>query len=144
MGNIFTKNMINGIWERTPMNIFCGFPVTVATLPMFDAVATAMRKGIGLTLIDLLAESIIGVKRRQIVSLTKRAERIPLKNITRKSILDVFPETLIIQEAIISKNPDMLRYAIRTIMPRRNAIVFRSINPYASSSVMTLARTMRI
>src|ERR1700758_5247399 len=96
IGNILDRNVINVIWERTPMNIFCGFPVTVETLPIFDAVATAMRNGIGFTLIDLVAERIMGVKRRQIVSLTKRAERIPLENITKRSILDVFPETLTI------------------------------------------------
>ncbi len=32
-----------GICERLPMMMFCGFPVIVATLPMLDAVAMAVR-----------------------------------------------------------------------------------------------------
>ena len=33
--------------DNEPISMFCGFPVIVATLPMFDAVATAMTYGIG-------------------------------------------------------------------------------------------------
>ena len=33
--------------ENDPISMFCGFPVIVATLPIFDAVATANRYGKG-------------------------------------------------------------------------------------------------
>jgi hypothetical protein len=30
------------MWEKDPISMFCGFPVILATLPIFDAVGNSM------------------------------------------------------------------------------------------------------
>jgi hypothetical protein len=37
------RNVRYGIPEKLPTSMFCGLPVSVATLPTFEAVASAMR-----------------------------------------------------------------------------------------------------
>ncbi len=57
--------------------MFCGLPVIVAALPMFDAVASASRYGSGRCRRAHATSSTIGVNTRQIVSLTKSADSTP-------------------------------------------------------------------
>ena len=64
------------------MSMFCGLPVIVATLPMLDAVATASRCGSAFTPSRLVAVRTKGTITRQMMSLTKKADRIPLVNMT--------------------------------------------------------------
>ncbi len=68
--------------ENEPIRMFCGLPVIVAVLPMFDAVATASRYGTGLTPIRRVAFNANGTMTRQMMSLTKNAESSPLRKIT--------------------------------------------------------------
>ena len=60
-----------------PIIMFCGLPVMVATLPMFDAMATASRYGTGLRPSRRVISSTSGVSTRHMVSLTKNAEKTP-------------------------------------------------------------------
>jgi len=68
--------------ENEPISMFCGLPVMVATLPMFDAVATARRYGSGFTPMRRVAVRTKGTMTRQMMSLTKNAESTPLVTIT--------------------------------------------------------------
>ena len=67
-----------GIRENEPMSMFCGLPVMLATLPIFEAVATARRYGSGLMPIRRVSASTIGTMTRQMMSLTKNADSTPL------------------------------------------------------------------
>jgi len=64
------------------MSMFCGFPVIVATLPIFDAVATANRYGNGSSRSLRLMLSTNGTITRQTISFTKNAESAPDVNTT--------------------------------------------------------------
>ena len=64
------------------MSMFCGFPVIVAVLPMFEAVATASRWGMGGNPRRCATCSTNGVITRQTMSLTRNAESRPLVKIT--------------------------------------------------------------
>src|SRR5437868_2043573 len=71
-----------GIRENEPMSMFCGLPVMLATLPIFEAVATARRYGSGLMPIRRVSASTIGTMTRQMMSLTKNADSTPLVKMT--------------------------------------------------------------
>ena len=57
--------------------MFCGLPVIVATLPMFDAVATASRYGTGASPSRRAMCRTNGVITRHTMSLTRNAESTP-------------------------------------------------------------------
>ena len=59
------------------MIIFCGLPVIVAVLPTLEAMGIANRYGTGLRLRRATRSSTSGVMTRQIVSLTRKAEKAP-------------------------------------------------------------------
>ncbi len=65
-----------------PIIMFCGFPVRVMALPILEAVHRAIKKGTGLRRALFRVLRISGVMTRQIVSLTKKAERKPLVKIS--------------------------------------------------------------
>ena len=62
--------------------MFCGLPTGVMTLPMLEAMATARRKGTGLSRRWRASEMTIGVITRQTTSLMKKAENRPLATTT--------------------------------------------------------------
>src|SRR4051794_41955411 len=68
--------------EKDPISMFCGLPVMVATLPMFELVATASKYGSGGRFIRLVMLSTKGTMTRHTMSFTKNAERIPQVKIT--------------------------------------------------------------
>jgi hypothetical protein len=68
--------------DSDPISMFCGLPVIVATLPMFDAVATAMTYGTAGTLSRCAICTTNGVMTRQTMSLTRNAESTPVVKIT--------------------------------------------------------------
>ena len=57
------------------MIMFCGLPVIVAMLPTLEAIGIASRYGIGSRFSRLTRSSTSGVMTRQIVSLTRKAEK---------------------------------------------------------------------
>src|SRR5947209_9411210 len=57
------------------MIMFCGLPVMVAVLPTLEAIGIASRYGSGLRLSDKTSSATIGVMIRQMVSLTRNAEK---------------------------------------------------------------------
>ena len=57
--------------------MFCGLPTSVATLPMFALVASAIRYGSSGSLPRRITAITSGVSIRQIVSFTSSAERTP-------------------------------------------------------------------
>ena len=71
-------NRAKGIPLATPISMFCGLPIGVMALPTFDPSAIASRNGSGRSASGRSAASTSGVRTRQIVSLTKNAENIPL------------------------------------------------------------------
>ena len=75
------ENSGNGIREKCPMIMFCGLPTSVATLPMFELVASAIRYGSKGNFPRWITVTTSGVNIRQIVSFTKSAERIPEINV---------------------------------------------------------------
>src|SRR5215467_16082083 len=74
--------------ENDPINIFWGFPVMVATLPIFEAMATASRYGTGLSLNLRVILRTNGTITRHTISFTKKAESNPDVKITPGSSRD--------------------------------------------------------
>jgi hypothetical protein len=70
--------------ETLPMSICCGLPVIVATLPMFDPVASARRTGSGLSRRNRVTSMTTGVSTRHTGSLTNSAESRPAAADTAK------------------------------------------------------------
>src|SRR5215472_18737764 len=68
--------------EYEPISMFCGFPVIVATLPMFEAVATANRNGKAGNCNRRVSFNTNGTMTRQTMSLTKKADKSPDVKIT--------------------------------------------------------------
>ena len=60
--------------DSEPMSMFCGLPVIVAVLPMFDAVATATTYGIGGSPRRRAMRNARGVITRHTMSFTRNAE----------------------------------------------------------------------
>ena len=75
-------NSTYGIPDSEPISMFCGLPVIVAVLPMFDAVATATTYGIGGSPRRRAMRSASGVITRHTMSFTRNAEKRPLVKIT--------------------------------------------------------------
>ena len=121
--------------------MFCGFPVIVATLPMFEAVATARRYGTGGRLICRVAASTNGTITRQMTSFTKNAERTPLVKTTvgrrcRGS------RRVTTRWVIHAKNPARWSDATTTIIEKRRTIVPKSTDWSASWGPTTPSATM--
>ena len=68
--------------DSEPISMFCGLPVIVAALPIFDAVATAITYGTGGSLSRRAMCTTNGVITRQTMSLTRNAESSPLVKMT--------------------------------------------------------------
>ena len=58
-----------------PMIRFGGSPISVAVPPMFEAIASAIRKGTGGTPSSLATSSVTGATKRMVVTLSRNAER---------------------------------------------------------------------
>src|ERR1700747_3723624 len=68
--------------ESDPINMFCGLPVMVAALPMFEAVARANKYGTAGLERRLHTCKINGAMKRHTTSLTRKADKIPLVKMT--------------------------------------------------------------
>lgn len=109
------------------MSAFCGFPVTDIEDPMFAEVARAMTYGFAESFNRSVIAGTIGVKIKQMVSLRKKAERIPdvkTSSVTgcKRVLADAATWT-----AIQSKNPDSRKCATGIMMPSRKMRVFQSM-----------------
>ena len=113
--------------ETLAISMFCGLPVMVATLPMFEAVASASRYGSGRWPRAIAISMTIGVKIRQMVSLTKSAERMPLTNTTATSSSRGSWTRCATARTTSRKKPAMRRCAISTIIPNSRISVRKSI-----------------
>src|SRR5205085_10766269 len=112
--------------EKDPISMFCGLPVMVATLPMFELVATASKYGSGGKFIRLVMLSKKGTMTRHTMSFTKNAERIPQVKITagkRYCAGSLFKKT----SALHSKNPTKCRFPTIIIMDKSTHIVVKWI-----------------
>ena len=105
------------------MMMFWGLPVIVATEPMFDAVASPTRYGIGCRRSRRQRPSTSGVSATQTTSLTRNAESTPDSAIvTARS--DLGPEKCAaIRSVARAKNPASLRKATTIIIPNSRTIV---------------------
>src|SRR4030042_1546073 len=110
---------------------------------MFEAIASAIRYGTGFTLLARQAWITIGVKRRTTASLTRKALDTAVATITSRSrrLGVVARDSDFVASRL--KNPTSLRAETRTIIPRRRAIVLKSMALTASSKVSTPNRTIR-
>ena len=90
--------------DSEPMMMFCGFPVIVATEPMFEAVARPTRYGIGGRRRRWQRWSTSGVRATQTTSLTRNAERAPERMMVLKRILGALP-SLRLQRALARVDP---------------------------------------
>ena len=90
--------------EKDPISMFCGLPVILATLPIFDAVATANRYGNGSSRSLRVMLSTNGTITRQTISFTKNAESTPDVKTTAGNRRDGFSRRSTIS-AFHSKNP---------------------------------------
>ena len=103
--------------------MFCGLPVMVAALPIFDAVATASRYGTGFRRNVSVISRTSGVSTRHIVSLTKKAENNPRHADYRDQQQDraarMFHHALRHQ----AKKPESCRLATTIIIPNSKMMV---------------------
>jgi len=109
------------------MMMFCGLPVIVATLPIFDAVATASRYGMGWRLTAVTSSSTSGVITKQIVSFTKKAESVPDASAMATSSASGRRTCVAIQSVTRRKKPQTRRLATTIIMPSKSVMVSKSI-----------------
>jgi len=87
-----------------PTSMSCGLPISVIALPTLAPVTSAIRYGTGFRRARSVARRTIGVKSRQIVSLTKSAERRPELTTSSTSIRRGVPERRRIHADTYSKN----------------------------------------
>ena len=107
--------------------MFCGLPVMVATLPTFEAVATANRYGMGLRFTAVTSSSTSGVITKQIVSLTKKAESVPDASTTATRSANGRRTCVAIQSVTRRKKPETRRLATTIIMPSKSVMVSKSM-----------------
>ena len=123
MGESAAANRAYGMREKLPIIMFCGFPVMVATLPILAAMATASRYGTGLRRSLPVISTTRGVRTRHMVSLTKKAEKMPATRtipINRGRGRWAWRTT---QALTTAKNPESRRLATTIIMPNSSRIV---------------------
>src|SRR6266700_5758467 len=98
------------------MIMFCGLPVIVAVLPTLEAIGIASRYGSGLRLSEMTSSATIGVMIRQMVSLTRNAEKKPHTSTTAMSSTSGCRARVMMKPFTSRKKPDSLRLATRIIM----------------------------
>ena len=109
--------------EKLPIIMFCGLPVIVATLPIFAAMATARRYGIGFRRSRRVISSTSGVSTRHMVSFTKNAEKKPDTSTIAASSRMGRCACSTTHALTAVKNPDSRRLATTIIMPNSRVIV---------------------
>src|SRR5579883_3073208 len=120
--------------EKLPIRIFCGLPVIVAVLPIFEAMAIASRYGAGLRLSRETSSRTSGVSTRQIASLTRKAEKKPEVAMTAKSSSSGWRARVTTQLLTRRKKPERRRLPTTIIMPSSRASVATSIACRAAAS----------
>jgi hypothetical protein len=120
-----------------PISIFCGLPVMVMALPIFDESISAIRKGIGLIFSERHMPIITGVKSNTTASFTRNALAIPVIIVSTSSSLKGVSATARVRVAIHPKNPSSSSVEIIIIMPSSRAMVLKSIACMASSKFRT-------
>src|SRR5574344_1131438 len=120
-----------------PINIFCGLPVIVITLPILAENISAIRKGMLSRLLLWQIVIIIGVKISTTASLTRNADANPvIRTIIISSLVLVLAKDIVFA-AIREKNPSSLSVEIIIIIPSNKAIVLKSIAFIASEKLIT-------
>ena len=99
----------------------------VATLPTLEAIATANRYGTGSRRRRSTRSRTSGVNARQIVSLTRNAEKKPEVRITAASSSSGWRARITTQLVTRRKNPESRRLPTTIIIPSSKAIVPKSI-----------------
>src|SRR5262245_11977150 len=124
--------------------MFCGFPVSVATLPTLAAVARAKRYGTAGSRSCRVTAITTGARTRQITSLTKRADSTPDARATIAK-RPTGPRARRTAQCVTRwKKPDSLRYAATISMPKRSTGVWASTAATAFSHGITPATTITV
>ena len=122
IGAMMAAYSTNGILLWIPMYAFCGFPISVATLPTFTAIPSPTRNGTGSSPIARHACTTIGVISRAIASFRTRALRTAAATM-RPARSSVWVRARCATRCdTASKNPHASRPATRSIIPRRRTI----------------------
>ena len=114
---MYCENVRKPMSALVAMYAFCGFPMTVATLPMLAETNTAMRYGIGSHPAFWQHLMTAGVISRTTASLSTSAERTADSIITEPSSILPLTLHLMSSPAVMSKNPHTSSDATRSIMP---------------------------
>lgn len=126
IGNVLIKYVVNGIFDKFAIIIFCGFPIKEHVLPMLDARATPNKNGIGYVLVLEHTIMTIGVNNKQTTSFIITIERIPVMKIVKYSSTILFFACEIRNEPAIGKNPANFKLPDRIIILNSSTIVLIS------------------
>src|SRR5262245_7894165 len=132
------------MWPTLEIIMFCGLPTTVATLPAFAPIASAIRNGTGASPACAASSSTSGVSSTHTVSLTTSADRTPESSVVSTSSTRgdrVAPST---RATAQPKKPASRRFAATTIMPNRSASVPMSIADAACAGLTMPSATMSV
>ena len=120
--------------DTEPISMFCGFPVIVATLPTFAAMASASRCGFGSQPRRRVIASTSGVSAMHTTSLIMNADSAPLTAVIAAARPTCEVTRFVIHRATSPKPPEISSAALITIIPKRSASVAPSIASCAFSS----------
>ena len=124
-----------------PMRMFGGSPMRVAVPPMFEAKIWLMRYGNGETFSVRAIDSVTGVSRTTVVTLSRTAESSAVATARITSSRNGSPrERWMASPATYSKKPVLLSPPARIIIPASRKMTLKSI-PANASSWSTIPRT---
>src|SRR5665648_1060472 len=142
-GARYTMNRMNDMPDWIPISMFWGFPTMLMVLPILEAMAVAIRYGIGLSLYFRQSRITSGVYISTTMSFTKNALDSAVTITTNTSnFFGVFADDAAFKENLL-KNPPSVMFAVTTIIPKSKAIVLKSIADIASSKVRTPDRIIK-
>src|SRR5665648_253288 len=142
-GARYTMNRMNDMPDWIPISMFWGFPTMLMVLPILEAMAVAIRYGIGLSLYFRQNRITSGVYMNTTMSFTKNAlDSAVVIMINTSNFFGVLANNAAFLDNLL-KNPPSARFVATTIIPKSRDIVLKSIAAMASSNVRTPAKIIR-
>ncbi|MPM80133.1 hypothetical protein SDC9_127179 [bioreactor metagenome] len=115
--------------------MFGGSPIRVAVPPIFEAIASEIRRGTGLNFIISARERIIGLMSNTVVTLSSTPERTAVVKVMAKTVISQLPLVILrLLMAIYWKIPVFERTPTTIIIPINRPIVLKSIKRTATSA----------
>src|SRR5665648_1254537 len=114
-GARYTMNRMNDMPDWIPISMFWGFPTMLMVLPILEAMAVAIRYGIGLSLYFRQSRITSGVYISTTMSFTKNALDSAVTITTNTSnFFGVFADDAAFKENLL-KNPPSVMFAVTTV-----------------------------